>query len=39
MTDEKKLQLIIDPLQEANKLLAKAIKLIEFLIGEKIKKQ
>jgi hypothetical protein len=36
MTDKE--QTIIDLLQQVNKSLAKAIALMEFLIGEKIKK-
>ena len=33
--EEGKLQLIVSLLQQANKSLDKAIKLIEFLVGEK----
>jgi len=38
MKNEQKLQLIISLLQEVNKTLIKAIKLMELLIGEQLKK-
>ena len=36
--DEQKLQMIIDLLQQVNKSLAEAAKLMAFLAGKKIKK-
>ena len=39
MNEEQKLQLIADLLQQVNKLLEKVIKLMEFLVGEKSKKE
>lgn len=37
MNNEQKLRMIVSLLQQANKSLERAIKLMEFLIGEKIK--
>lgn len=39
MNNEQKLQLIIDLLQQANKTLERALKLMELLAGNKLKKQ